>query len=296
MIRKLFLFAVIFFNATFVCQAEIVRFKNGDILTGEIISETTESISILHEVLGVVEIKKEFIVTSESKETEPASVAKKGYDWQRKLSGGYSQSGGNTEVARGILGFSATGKAERDEWAGKINGEYASSQHKMNARRFYGLIRYAHSLEEKKKWYYFQKLEGDRDHFANIDYRLTPSLGLGYWFANTDSWKMMAESAVGYEHTHFNDETEDSNQAKLIPRFFLEKALIKNLSFNQEFVMYLSRGGAGEYRFRSQSALINKINQHCDLVLRFLDEYNSMPSGTAVKNDYRLMSSIDYLF
>ncbi len=194
------------------------------------------------------------------------------------------------------MGFSVTGKTERDELAGKINSEYASSRHKMIAQKFYGLMRHDRSLEGQKKWKYFQKLEGDRDRFANIDYRLTPSIGLGYWFVNTVSWKMMAESAVGYEHTKFYDETKDSNQTKLIPRLFLEKALMKSLSFNQEFVMYLSRGGAGEYRFRSQSGLINKINQYCDLALRFLDEYNSMPSGTAVKNDYRLMSSIDYSF
>ncbi len=291
---KIFMMGALFFNFIAVSQAETIRLKNGDTLTGEILCETEEKISISHEVLGNIEIKKEFMKVAEKKETESLPVSKKGYEWQRKVSGGYSQSGGNTEVARGVLGFSATGKAHRDDWAGKINSEYASSQHKMNARKFYGLIRYAHSLEEKNKWYYFQKIEGDRDRFVNIDYRLTPSLGLGYWFTNTNSWKMMAESALGYEHTRFNNRTEDSNQAKLIPRFFLDKTLIKNLSFNQEFVTYLS--GVGEYRFRSQSALINKINQHCDLVLRFLDEYNSMTSGTAVKNDYRLTSSIDYTF
>ncbi len=70
-----YVFTVItFLNWTFVVQAETVRLKNGDTLTGEIISETDESISISHEVLGTVEIKKEFLVASEKKVIEPAPV------------------------------------------------------------------------------------------------------------------------------------------------------------------------------------------------------------------------------
>lgn len=293
---RILLIGVIILGCITNVQAGTVRLKNGDALTGEIVSETEKSIFIVHEVLGTIEVKKEFMAVPENKEKESPQNARRGYEWQRKLSAGYSQSGGNTEVSRGVLGLGVTGKFERDEWTGKINGEYSASQQKMNARRFYSLIRHAHSFEENKKWYYSQKIEGDQDRFANIDYRLVPSLGLGYWFADTDSWKMMSEVSVGYEYTHFRDNAEDSGEIRLIPRVFLERALIRNLSFNQEFVLYPSLRNPGGYRFRSQTGLINKINQHCDLAVRFLDEYNSMPSGAALKNDYRLISSIDFLF
>lgn len=61
-------------------------------------------------------------------------------------------------------------------------------------------------------------------------------------------------------------------------------------------MFYPSLKDQDEYRFRSQTGLVSKINAHCDWAVRFLDEYNSMPAGQALKNDYKLISSIDYVF
>ena len=294
--KKIVLFAFLFLSLTWISYAETVHFKNGDTLTGNIVEENEESIFLSHDALGTIEIKKDFVLFPESNEAETISTEKKEPQWKKKISGGYSQSGGNTEISRGVLALSLNKKTEKKEWSGKISSEYASSGHIMNARKFYGLIRYAYSLEEKKKWYYFHKLEGDQDYFANIYYRFIPSLGLVYWFVDSESFKVMAETAFGCEYTKFRDDISSNVDAKVIPRFFLEKVIKKNLRFNQEFVFYLSDGSSGGNRIRSQSALINKINANCDLAVRLFDDYNSSPAGSAKKNDYRLMTTIDYLF
>jgi len=65
--------------------------------------------------------------------------------------------------------------------------------------------RYAYSFSEEMKWYHFYKIEGSQDRFANVDSRITPSSGLGYWFSDEDDYKAMVESALGYEHTSYVD-------------------------------------------------------------------------------------------
>ena len=75
---------------------------------------------------------------------------------------------------------------------------------------------------------YFYKLEADHDRFANINYRLTPAIGLGYWFSDTDDYKLMLEAGMGIEYTKFRDSSADSDELIIIPRAFLEKKLIGN--------------------------------------------------------------------
>ena len=66
----------------------------------------------------------------------------------------------------------------------------------MNAQRYDGMARYAFSFGKHLAWYNFYAFEAMHDRFANIDWRLTPSTGLGYWFADEAAWKATVELAL----------------------------------------------------------------------------------------------------
>ena len=89
----------------------------------------------------------------------------------------------------------------------------------MNAQRYDAMTRYAYSFGKKKKWYNFYKAEVNRDRFANIDVRLIPSTGVGYWFSDSPKWKLFTELGAGVEITDFRrgDEKRDI-ELVLIPR------------------------------------------------------------------------------
>ncbi|RLC35405.1 MAG: hypothetical protein DRZ76_00285, partial [Candidatus Nealsonbacteria bacterium] len=159
--------------------------------------------------------------------------------WQGAISLGYNKTSGNTNTSALSAGFFADRKSDKDEVNLKATLSYSSSDKKMDTQKWYTMSRYAYSFW-KKKWYNFYKLELDHDRFANIDYRILPSMGVGYWFSDSEDFKAMTEAAAGFEHTNYRDDTKDSNEILLIPKAYLEKKVFKNSRISQELILYPS--------------------------------------------------------
>ncbi len=102
------------------------------------------------------------------------------------------------------------------------------------------MARYAYSFGGDLKWYNFYKLEADEDYFADIDYRLTPSTGVGYWFSDTDDLKAMAEMGLGYQYTNYRIEVKSTGEPVLVPRIFIDKRLIAKLHLSEDLTAYPS--------------------------------------------------------
>ena len=272
-----------------------IYLKNGDRISGKIIQKTETETIIETQAMGKIVIKNSFI----QKEKEVKTEAKKdnnGKKWEKKITIGYSQTNGNTQASQGSSELLVKRKTGQNEWTGALKAFISTSNEKMDAKKFYGMGRYAFSYGDDLKWYNFYKFESEQDQFANIDYRLIPSVGIGYWFSDEEAWKLMFEGAIGFEHTNYRDETKSDNGAILIPRGFLQKKLIGNLKISEDITIYPSLSEGGEYRLHSETALVNPINDQVSWKVSFISDYNSNPSGNTKKNDSRLISSLDYLF
>jgi len=295
MILKILFFIFFIFFSFGDIFAEEIHFKNGDKISGKIIKETDNKLIIETKAMGIISIEKDFIKQEEKKQMNKVKGENKS-QWQRKASLGYSQTGGNTEASQGSVEVSINRKTDDDEWMGQLKAYLSTSNKKMDAKKFYGMARYAYSYGNDLKWYNFYKIEADQDRFANIDYRLIPSTGIGYWFSDEEDWKLMTEGAIGFEHTNYRDLTDSDNEVVLIPRGYLERILIGNLKISQDIILYPSLSDRGKYRLHSETALINPINDMISWKVSFIDDFNSSPSGTTKKNDFRLISSVDYEF
>ena len=291
--RYLVLSIFIILGASNALAGEI-NLKNGDKVTGMVVEETDTTLSISTQAMGTIIVQKEFILREKEEESTKNSL--KESVWSRKASFGYSQTGGNTEDSQGSAEFSLNRKTEKDEWSAKVKAYISTSNDQTDAKKFYGMGRYAFSYGKRRQWYNFYKIEGDQDIFSNIDYRLIPSTGIGYWFSDEEDFKLMLEGAFGFEHTNYHDRTKSKNEAVFIPRGFLEKSLMSDLKFSQDIILYPSLKNRGEYRLHSETALTNSINDSISWKLSFIDDFNKTPAGSAKKNDFRLVSSIDYEF
>ena len=272
-------------------RAEEVCLKNGDRVTGTIIKDTGDFIVISTEAMGEVRVGKDFIKDKTSAEVYPEII------WDKKISVGYNKSSGNTDSSQLISSFFINrNRVHIDEMTLKGNIYYSSSDKKMDARKWNGSGRYAFSFASQKKWYSFYNIGVDHDRFANIDYRLLPSLGLGYWFFDTDSIKAMAEAAIGYEHTDYRDSTDDSDKAVLVPRAFLEKVIFGDARIRQDVFFYPAVDDFSDYRLHSETMFSNPLNNELSLDVRLIEDYNSKAPTDTKKNDLRLLTSLTYSF
>jgi len=295
MLGRFIFFTFFIFISIGSIYADEIYLKNGDRISGKIIEETETTMIIETQAMGKISIDTDFVRKEKNAEAE---IVQKESDvqWQRKIAVGYSQTSGNTQASQGSSELSVNRKTKKDEWTGVLRVLISTSNEKMDAKKFYGMGRYAFSYGGDLKWYNFYKFESEQNHFSNINYRLVPSAGIGYWFSDDKDWTLMAESAIGFEHTNYRDGTKSDNGAILIPRGFLEKKLLGNLRFIEDITLYPSLSEGGEYRLHSETIFINPITDQVAWKVSFIDDYISKPSGNTKKNDFSLISSLDYSF
>lgn len=267
-----------------------IELKNGDVVSGEIIRETESFISIMTDAMGTVTIDRFFL------KPEPQEITAVETRWERALSLGYGRESGNTESSEFAGEIRAHRKTDNDEAELKADVYYSSSDKQMDSQTWYAMARYGKSFGEDKKWYFFEKLEADHDKFTNINYRLVPSVGVGYWFSDTEQWKALAECGLGYEHTDHTDNSRDSNALILVPRAFFEKKLWGDSFFSQDITFYPSLEDAGEYRIHSESSFVNPIDDTLSLEFSLIDDYNADPPPGIKKNDIKFISALTCSF
>ncbi|MCK5305999.1 MAG: DUF481 domain-containing protein [Candidatus Omnitrophica bacterium] len=302
---RIFIYAIVVFNVCLAVTgielfADEIYLKNNDRISGRVVEESEDTVVIKTEALGDISVRKDFIERisfDKEKEGEVVLAEKKepAVLWEKKISLGYNDSRGNSESSQVTMGFYAGRKTDGNEVTLKADAFYSSSNQEMDAQRWSGMGRYAFSFGEEKKWYNFYKLEADHDRFADIDYRLIPSVGLGYWFSDEVDWKLMAEAALGVEHTNFRTEG-DNDEFISICRGYLEKRIFAKARIIQDVFFYPALSSFGEYRLRSETSLENPISDKLSLRLSLIDDYDSHPPKGVEKNDLRLISSLIYLF
>lgn len=278
-------------------QADEIYLKNKDRVTGKIIEEDEHTLVIETQALGLVSVKKEFIEkVSLDEEIEVVETQDDGpLLWERRISLGYNKTSGNTQNAQSSLMLLMHRKTTQDEFHISADSYYSSSNKKNDAQQWNGMLRYAYSFW-RNKWYNFYKLEGNHDRFANISYRIIPSVGLGYWFSDQDDWKAMFEVGAGLEYTNYRDATKDENEAVIIPRAFLEKRLIHESKISQDISFFSSPDNASNVRLHSETALSSPLTDKLSLRFSFIDDYNSAPAQGVKKNDFKFISSLDFSF
>ena len=274
-------------------HAETFKLTNGDKVTGTIVRETEKLVVVQTMAMGEVVIEKIYIKPPEPPQPNPP--AEKSL-WERQLSLGYSLSRGNTEDSSFSGEFNAERETDETKFTANLSSYISSANKKEDARKFSGLIRMDDKFGDNKEWFRFVQFQGTQDRFANINYRLTPSAGVGYWFHHEDDFKLNAEAAFGFEHTNYRDDTDSENEAVFVPSAYLEKQLTETTRLTQKVTLFPSLANIDELRFKSETKLSNKISENTDLSLKLVDEYDSNPQGDTKKNDLRLISSLDYKF
>ena len=283
--------------------ADEVYLKNKDKISGEIIEEDEDSVSVKTEAMGVISIRKDFVdsITSPDraakKDEEEEKTQKPEISWQREISAGYNTSRGNTRNEQFSLNaFVNRNRKHVDEWTFKGNMYYFEAEKKMDSQKWYGMGRYAFSFGPRKAWYNFYRLEADHDRFAEVYYRAIPASGVGYWFFDLPETKLLAEVGLGLEYTDYYGDKKNTSNLVAVPRLFYEQELFKRAKFTQDIYVYPALTDSGAYRVHSESAFTLSINDKLGLRLSLIDDYNSDPPEDTKKNDMALMSSLVYSF
>ncbi|MCA9406554.1 MAG: DUF481 domain-containing protein [Candidatus Omnitrophica bacterium] len=313
MIPRIFIFVCLFLSmGTMSSYADILYLTNGDQVSGEFVEESKYDIMLETPGAGRIRINKKFIerrVKSQdvaqplpvdqqaaTKDSKKNAVNHELDLWESRISIGYSQAGGNTESNQANAELEIKRTTDLDQFTGKVSTYISRKDNKTDGKKFYGLLRNDRKTAKDGRAYYFYKMEADQDRYANINYRMTPGIGLGYWFAKNDNFKLQGEAAVGAQYTNYRDDTENNTDAIAAPRAYLESKLFGDLKLTNDVTYYSSFEDTDAYRLHSETALVNPMSEHVAWKVSFVDDYNNAPSSGKKKNDYRLVSGLDVSF
>lgn len=297
--KKVIVCTVFLLLAVSTARAGVVNLKNGDKITGKIIEETNEDITIESEVLGTFMIEREYIkdyMTDSQMATKQVAEKEEAQKWKRKVSVGLSKLGGNDQEFDATISLSANRKTDDNETTIKVSKSYEETDGKLDNKEFDGLLRHAYNFGEAKKWFHFGKLEVKKNLDQNIDWRITPSTGIGYWFADEDDFKAMADVGIGFENTRYRDGTKSEGEAVIVPHGYIEKTFDNKMKLSEDLTIYPSLEETSEFRVVSETALSHPLNDRTDITITFKDEYDSAPKGGKKKNDTSLTTSVDVSF
>lgn len=207
----------------------------------------------------------------------------------RKLSLGGQLAGGNTDVQSFHTEFLLNRNRKFvDEITAKGSFDREFSSGTETQFKAYSALRLAHSLS--KDYYRYYKLEAFHDRFQDIDLRLIPTVGLGYWFINEKDFRSMIEAAVGYQKEYLINKTADEMFVLTLSHNLLWGV------FSNDLDVYTAVNDLDNYRFINVAKLKIKLNKHYAAKLSLKDEFNNRPAAGVQKNDVSFTTSLEYAF
>ncbi len=282
-----------------VCFADVVFYlKNGDRLRGMVIGENNAEYEVKTENFGELKIRKGIIKKIKGLNTEKEGKGKenKKVKWKRQISVSYRSVRGNTNHSRLGMKVYVNRKTDRDEATFKSSISQTTSDKKTDSQKWRVMGRYAFSFGREKKWYNFYRVDFDHEKFSNIDYRVTPFAGIGYWVSDKFPFKMMSEIGAGSSYTEYNDGTSSTNDAILIPRIFFAYKFYEKAVLSEEVSVTVPMNSIDEYMLKSETVLEYPIAKGVSFKFSFLNEYDADPAGDADKLDQTVTSSLAYTF
>jgi putative salt-induced outer membrane protein YdiY len=217
--------------------------------------------------------------------------------WTGDVFVGYNKATGNTQKASGNIAAQALKKFEHSQLQLKGNIIYSESNKEMDGQKWDALARYSSDFGADYKWYNFYQVYVDHDYFADIDYRVTPSVGLGYHIATTEDWVWDADAGIGYRITRYRLNTAaDDEVLTAIVHTFMKKRVFEKAFLSEDLTVYPGLKSDSGVTVRSETVFSNPLQANLDLEIKYIIDYNSEPAAGMKKTDTQTIVGIKYKF
>lgn len=217
--------------------------------------------------------------------------------WSGDIFVGYTRSDGNTEKSSASVAASALKKFEHAQYQLKATMLYSSTDNKMDGQKWDVLNRFSRDFGKDYKWYNFYQLLVDHDYFADIDYRITPSAGIGYHIANSESWVWDADVGVGYRIIRYRVNTAaDDEVVTAVIHTFMKKKIFESAFLSEDLTVYPGLESGSAIVLRSETAFTNPLQENLDLEIKYIVDHNSEPAAGKEKTDTQLLIGLKYKF
>lgn len=319
---------------TFVLQAvagEAVTLKNGDRVSGKIVEESEETVTIETEYAGKITIARKHIAAigepkAEAKvipaaaektvakvEAKPApkpaaAVVKPparlfggrfygvADGWEGNANVGFSYTSGNsnyTTMSTGLRAVKTGGKDNLTVYARSLwYSNRNSGQMVTTQNAFWGGVRYDRNLDRKK--FGFISYDFERDKPRKLHFRSVTGGGLGLHMVKNERTEFDVLLGGAWNRTWQQGENTDTPEGLAGATFkhrFHEKLRVQN-----SITFFQNVTDRAEYRFIFDSTLSVDVTKRVGVFITVGDRFNNDPLGSSKKNDFLFTTGMKWNF
>jgi putative salt-induced outer membrane protein YdiY len=324
------LLPILLFSFVVRVSANEVTLKNGDRLSGKIVEESEEAVTIKTEYAGKITIARKHIATiGESKaaklETSPAvpekTVAKADpkpaakpaaaaiqppparlfrgpfiEGWEGNANVGFSYTSGNTNYTTMSTGLRAVKSGEEGNLTVYARSLWYSNRNSgrmvTTQNAFWGGARYDRNLNRKN--FGFASYDFERDRPRSLNFRSVVGGGFGMHLVRNEKTEIDVLLGGGWNRTWQtgpNTDTPEVLAGSSLKHRFHEKLRLQNsITFFQNIT------DSAEYRFIFDSTLSVDVTKRIGVFITVGDRFNNDPIGSAKKNDFLFTTGMKWNF
>ena len=212
--------------------------------------------------------------------------------WITSASFGFTLAKGNSDTMLANGNLLSSKKWDRNEMDLGIDGTYGETDGLRSAGNIHGFAQYNRLFTER--FFGLLRVDAVNDSVANVDYRVTLSPGVGYYFIKNTNTFLRAEAGPGFVFERVGGVTDSYVTLRLAERF--ETKINHHVKLWQSLEYLPAVEDFGDFVAHAEIGLDTSLTPKLSLRTFVQDTYDSTPAPGLKKNDVKLVVAIAYKF
>jgi putative salt-induced outer membrane protein YdiY len=276
----------------------------GVTVTGPVVMDDSE-LWVSTSAAGPVAVPRESVQVIRSRARQEAYLAEieRYHDpglldlWSGYVEAGFSLASGNSNTLTFSTGLNANRRTPHDVTSVYVQSLYSTSgtpaASSTTAKSLRGGGRYEVLLNNRMTAFGYGDVE--HDEFQELDLRLAPGAGLGYYVVKNRDTQWQIFSGINLNQEFFyTDPDRTSGEVKLGQD--LSTRITDRLGIQQHFALFPNLTDCGTYRFVFDTSAVATLNKWLAWHITLNDRYVSNPVDGAERNDVLLTTGLRVSF
>ena len=312
--------------ASTALQAEkiVLHLKNGDRITGNLVAETTDTLTVVSDAFGAVQVPSAEIAKRDAVSNPPPLAAQTNLVAEPATAVIKPPPGPMKPANPEAMPIASTPSYWKHDLRFGLNLRYStrdSQEFSANAKSIYGKAPFRHLFDasfrygrlegglaanslfgsEKTEFhltpksYIFGLTGGGYDKVRKIDLQYELGPGYGKELINRTNFVWKGEIGFNFQEQFRSDDTRSSVYSIRIAEIFAWR-IWEKLTADAKIEFFPNLDEIGEYRMRLESTLRYPVSNLLSLNLDVIDLYDTQPARGIPQNDLQVRSSIGVTF
>ncbi len=231
-------------------------------------------------------------------QAQPAPVVEKKPSWESSAFAGLTLTRGNSETLLANANIQTAKKWDHNELSLGADGTYGETKlpgatnSTKNAESIHAFGQYNRLFNERL--YGLGRVDALHDAIADVEYRVTLSVGVGYYFVKTTNTVLSGEVGPGYVFEKLGTNENSYAVVRVGEKYTHKLSSHARLWQSAEFPPQVD--DFDNYIVNAEVGVEADINGHLSLSTFLQDTYKNQPAAGRKKNDLKLVAGIKYKF